>query len=104
LLPTIEGPDAFWSIKKNLGSQVAPSPFVSLAVPKHSALGFLLAFFAVILGFALIWHIWWLASVGLLGAIAASLRHAWRVDLEDEVSVATIAEHERAHRAQVIGI
>ena len=54
----------------------------------------------VILGFSLIWHIWWAAIVGLVGAIAVSLRHAWRIELEDSVPVATIAEHERAHRQQ----
>jgi len=57
----------------------------------------------VILGFSLIWHIWWLAIVGLLGILTVSLRQAWRTDLEDHVTVATIAEHERAHQSQVAG-
>jgi cytochrome o ubiquinol oxidase subunit 1 len=101
VLPVISGSDAFWSAKRHRSNQAADLPLVPLAVPKHSPLGFFIAFFAVILGFSLIWHIWWLAAVGLTGAIAVSLRHAWRIDLEDHVPVATIAEHERAHQAQV---
>jgi cytochrome o ubiquinol oxidase subunit I len=31
------------------------------------------AFFAVVTGFALIWHIWWMAGVGLLGAAVTLL-------------------------------
>ena len=31
-------------------------------MPKNSATGFVTAFFAVVIGFALIWHIWWLAA------------------------------------------
>jgi cytochrome o ubiquinol oxidase subunit 1 len=64
-------------------------------------LGFFLAFFSVIFGFSMIWHIWWLAIVGLLGAITVSLRHAWQTELEDTISVATIDDHERFHHSQV---
>jgi hypothetical protein len=49
----------------------------------------------------MIWHIWWLAIVGLLGAITVSLRHAWQTELEDTISVATIDDHERFHHSQV---
>jgi cytochrome o ubiquinol oxidase subunit 1 len=101
VLPSISGTDAFWNAKRHRDNQVGSSALVPLMVPKNTPLGFFIAFFAVILGFSLIWHIWWLAVLGLVGAIVVSLRHAWRVDLEDHVSVATIAEHERAHQAQV---
>jgi cytochrome o ubiquinol oxidase subunit 1 len=49
----------------------------------------------------LIWHIWWLVVLGLVGAISVCIRHAWRVDLEDHISVATIAAHEQAHVARI---
>jgi cytochrome o ubiquinol oxidase subunit 1 len=101
VLPSITGTDAFWSAKRHPRNAAAPSPLVSLTVPKNTPLGFFVAFFMVILGFSLIWHIWWLAVLGLVGAIAVSLRHAWRIDLEDRIPVATIADHERAHQAQV---
>ena len=100
LLPTVRGPDAFWSAKRHTGAAVAGDRLIPLSVPKHSALGFFVAFFMVILGFSLIWHIWWLAIVGLVGAIGAGLRHAWRTELEDHVPLATIAEHERAHQSR----
>jgi len=101
LLPTARGPDAFWNAKRRPCTQGAAPPLVSLFVPKHSPLGFLLAFFAVIFGFSMIWHIWWLAIVGLLGTITVTLRHAWKTELEDTVSLATIADHERFHHSQV---
>jgi len=50
-----------------------------------------LAFFAVVLGFALIWHIWWLAIGGLLGCLGVGLRQAWRTDTEGEVSAQDVA-------------
>ena len=36
-----------------------------IEVPKNSPTGFVTAFFAVITGFALIWHIWWMAGAGI---------------------------------------
>jgi cytochrome o ubiquinol oxidase subunit 1 len=44
-----------------------------------------------VLGFALIWHIWWLAIAGLLGALAVCLRQAWRTDTETGVSAEAVA-------------
>ena len=101
LLPNVGGADAFWNAKQHPSAASTPPQLIALEVPKHSALGFFVAFFAVICGFSMIWHIWWLAIVGVLGLIAVSLRQAWKTDLEEEVSVATITAHESEHRLQV---
>src|SRR6201992_1870822 len=101
LLPNVGGADAFWNAKQHPSAAHTPPQLIALEVPKHSALGFFVAFFAVIFGFSMIWHIWWLAIVGVLGLIAVSLRQAWKTDLEEEVSVATITAHESEHRLQV---
>jgi cytochrome o ubiquinol oxidase subunit I len=98
VLPIVEGADAFWNAKHRPIAAVAEERLIALSVPRNTPLGLFVAFFMVIVGFSLIWHIWWSAILGLIGAIAVSLRHAWCTDLEDSVSVATIAEHERAHR------
>ena len=52
-------------------------------MPKNSAIGVVTAFFAVVIGFTLIWHIWWLAVLGLLGVFATLLIFAFR----DEVDI-----------------
>jgi cytochrome o ubiquinol oxidase subunit I len=48
-----------------------------------------------LLGFSLIWHIWWGAGLGLLGAIVICLRQAWRTDNEIEVPAEKIAAFEQ---------
>jgi cytochrome o ubiquinol oxidase subunit 1 len=99
---TVTGTDAFWNAKRYPVKAGVDSPLLPLTVPKNTPLGFFVAFFAVILGFSLIWHIWWLAIVGLTGAISVCVRQAWRTELEEHISVATIAEHERAYQAQAM--
>ena len=53
-------------------------------------------------GFALIWHIWWMAGVGLLGAFAALLVFAFRDEDEVEVPAEQIARFEQGHPAEVV--
>ena len=36
------------------------------------------AFFAVITGFAMIWHIWWLAGLGVVGGVLTLLAFMFR--------------------------
>jgi cytochrome o ubiquinol oxidase subunit 1 len=70
-------------------------------MPKNSATGFVTAFFAVVIGFALIWHIWWLAGVGVFGAFMTLLAFSFRRQSEIEVTAEQIAGFERAHQAGV---
>ena len=65
-------------------------------MPRNSPTGFVTAFFAVITGFALIWHIWWMAIVGLLAAAVTVLVSGWSDDREREISATELARMERA--------
>jgi len=70
-------------------------------VPENSAIGFVTAFFASVIGFALIWHIWWLAVLGLFGVFATLLVFAFRDGEEIEISVEQIARFERHAQTEV---
>jgi cytochrome o ubiquinol oxidase subunit 1 len=92
ILPQVESEDAFWEMKRRAASQeVGQLRFEAIVMPKNSPIGVVIAFFAVVLGFALIWHIWWMASVGLIGAAICALAHAWRVSGETEITAEAIA-------------
>jgi cytochrome o ubiquinol oxidase subunit 1 len=65
-------------------------------MPRNSPAGFVTAFFAVIMGFSLIWHIWWLAILGFIAAAIVVLIAGWNVEREHEISAAEVAQTERA--------
>jgi cytochrome o ubiquinol oxidase subunit 1 len=46
-----------------------------IEMPKATPIGFVISFIAVVMGFSLIWHIWWLALTGLNGIVWAALLH-----------------------------
>ena len=102
VLPQIEESDAYWETKQRALRQhvLADEPaYTDIELPRNSATGFVCAFFATFLGFALIWHIWWLAAVSLLGAFATFVAFAWRDRTEYRVSAEEVARIDRENRS-----
>jgi len=95
VLPEVQSVDAFWEMKQTGRTGVAAA-YGPIEVPRNSATGFITAFFAVVMGFAAIWHIWWLALPALLAIVATAMIFGWRDDREREIPVAEIARLERA--------
>jgi cytochrome o ubiquinol oxidase subunit 1 len=100
VFPHVEGLDAYWSAKQQ--NRATPAgPYEPIEVPSKSANGFVTAFFAVITGFSLIWHIWWLAILGLACALITLLVFGWigRVDHVISAEALAGAEAMRVRRA-----
>ena len=60
VLPEVSGEDAYWGMKERARRQAvlgAEPAYVGIEVPRNSPTGVICAFFATIVGFALIWHI-----------------------------------------------
>ena len=103
VLPNVMSDEPYWSIKQQaraLRQLVTPEPeYEAIEMPRNSATGFVTAFFAVVTGFSLIWHIWWLVILGLLGAYVTFVVFAWRDHTEHEIPAAEVARIDRANRA-----
>jgi cytochrome o ubiquinol oxidase subunit 1 len=104
-LPRVAGRDAYW-IQKTLarakqGQSLPAREYRPIEVPKNTPTGFVNAFFAVVTGFALIWHIWWMAALGAFGGFLTFLVFAFREEEEAEISAEEIAQFDRAHPSEV---
>ena len=92
VLPRVAGIDAYWSMKQRAhATPDQPREYEPIETPKNSAIGFVNAFFAVVTGFALIWHIWWMVGLGLVGAFVTLLAFAFRNEEEVEIPAEQIA-------------
>jgi cytochrome o ubiquinol oxidase subunit 1 len=101
VVPNVEGEEAYWFIKQRaiLEQALVPEPrYRPIHLPRNSPTGFVTAVFATLAGFALIWHIWWLLALSLLGAYGVFVIFAWRDIGEYEVPVEEVAHAERARR------
>jgi len=103
VMPNVAGEDAYWTIKskaKQQGLQAREPDYRDIEMPRNSPTGFVCAFFATVMGFALIWHIWWLVAVGLVGAFATFVAFAWRDHDEYVIPAAEVARIDRANLAE----
>ncbi|MDB5448431.1 MAG: cytochrome o ubiquinol oxidase, subunit [Phenylobacterium sp.] len=101
VLPDVHGEEAYWGIKQAAldAQQLAPEPqYKAIEMPRNSPTGFVTAFFATVMGFALIWHIWWMLILGLVGAYATFVVFAWRDIDEYEIPAEEVARIDRARR------
>jgi cytochrome o ubiquinol oxidase subunit 1 len=77
--------------KQSKTQRGAESRLQPIEMPKNTPIGFVIAFFATVMGFAFVWHIWWMAILGLIGLFGAILIHGWRVSGEVEVPIEALA-------------
>ncbi|MFT7773607.1 cytochrome o ubiquinol oxidase subunit I [Roseateles sp.] len=85
--PVVTGLDAFWARKLDGRPPDDPMRVDPIHMPKNTPTGFVCAFFASVLGFGLIWHIWWLVGLAVGGSYMTFVVFAWRDRHEFEVPV-----------------
>jgi cytochrome o ubiquinol oxidase subunit I len=101
-MPDVEGEEVYWGIKRKAieSQRLMDEPvYEEIEMPNNSPTGIVAAFFATVIGFAMIWHIWWLAILGFVGAYGLFVIFAWRGEAEHHVPAEEIAEIDRARRA-----
>jgi cytochrome o ubiquinol oxidase subunit 1 len=102
VVPEIDGEEAYWVSKRRERRQgrLDDEPvYTEIEMPKNSPTGFICAFFATIMGFALIWHIWWMVAVAAVGAYITFVVFAWRDEDEYVIPAETVARLDRINRA-----
>jgi cytochrome o ubiquinol oxidase subunit 1 len=101
VLPDVDGPDAYWAAKRHVrrGEAEDGEPaYRDIEMPRNSPTGFVCAFFATVMGFALIWHIWWMVLLGGIGAFATFVVFAWRDHDEYVIPATEVARIDRVYR------
>jgi len=101
VLPQVKDAEYYWDVKRRAreATRLGKEPeYEPIEMPRHSPTGFVCAFFATIVGFALIWHIWWLMILGLIGAYATFVVFAWRDVPEYVIPAEDVARIDRANR------
>ena len=105
VLPPVTDVDEFWNEKQHPSARrsrdARAGEYAAIEMPKNSPIGFVIAFFAVVSGFALIWHIWWMAALGTLGIFVAILLFAFREEEEIEIPADKIARFEAEQQAEM---
>jgi cytochrome o ubiquinol oxidase subunit I len=95
VIPTVHGRDPFWAMKQ--GQAKKPSTeYSDIHLPKNTPMGIYIAAGAFLFGFGLIWHIWWLAFIGLIGAITVAIIRGMDEETEYTITAKQVAKIEAA--------
>jgi cytochrome o ubiquinol oxidase subunit I len=70
--------------------------YVPIHMPRNTATGVIVSAIVTVLGFALIWHIWWLAGLTFVAAIACSIGHTFNYDRDFYIPAEEVREIEAA--------
>ncbi|AKC60408.1 cytochrome o ubiquinol oxidase subunit I [Blochmannia endosymbiont of Camponotus (Colobopsis) obliquus] len=86
--------DAFWQIKYH-NSKSKPKKYHSIHMPKNTNVSIIIAIFISIFSFAMIWYIWWLSIISLLGAIVTWIIYTFNKNISYYIPVKEIERIEQ---------
>ncbi|UTV99638.1 cytochrome o ubiquinol oxidase subunit I [Marinomonas rhizomae] len=96
-LPVVSDIDAFTDMKEKGTAYVRKESYAPIHMPKNTKAGIIIGALITAFGFAMIWHIWWLAIVGLVGSIVTFIARAYTSDVDYYVQPDEIAQIENEH-------
>jgi cytochrome o ubiquinol oxidase subunit 1 len=82
VLPEVREIDAFHDMKERGVAYRKPDRYRDIHLPKPSGAGVVLGVLAFLIGFAIVWHIWWMVIACALGVWVIIIARAWDDDAE----------------------
>ncbi len=96
VLPQVRERDSFWDMKQR-GEVGKPAEYRPIHMPRNTGAGVIISAFSLVMGFALIWHIWWLALVGFVGMVVTYIAHTFNDNVDYHVPVDQVTKIEQQH-------
>ncbi|MFY0398305.1 cytochrome o ubiquinol oxidase subunit I [Brevundimonas naejangsanensis] len=93
--PIIHDSDAWWDMKTR-GYERPSGGFKPIHMPANTGAGFILSALSLIVGFALIWYIWWLAAAGFAALIGYAIFHTFNYRRDYYIPAETVQATEDA--------
>ncbi|MFZ3485428.1 cytochrome o ubiquinol oxidase subunit I [Sphingomonas sp. 3-13AW] len=98
--PVVHDLDAWYDMKSR--NAVRPTGgYRAIHMPKNTGAGIIVAALSAVCAFGMIWYMWWLAALGLLGVIAATIIHSFNYDRDFYIPAEEVAATEEAYRRQL---
>jgi cytochrome o ubiquinol oxidase subunit 1 len=90
VLPQVEDLAAFHDMKARGVAYQRPARYVDILMPKNSFGGMVLGGLAFVLGFAAVWHMWWLVAACFVAAVISIIIRASSDDTEYVMTAAEV--------------
>ncbi|RST31391.1 cytochrome o ubiquinol oxidase subunit I [Sphingomonas ginkgonis] len=100
--PVVHDLDAWYDMKQR-GHERPSDRFQPIHMPRNSGTGVILSGLALVMGFGMIWYIWWLAAIAFAGLLVVSIAHTFNYNRDYYIPAEEVAVTERAHDAALAG-
>lgn len=97
IIPTVDQIDPLWAIKRGQ----APKPqegYEDIDLPKNTPMGFFIGLLSLIFGFAMTWHIFWLAIASFLGIAVCVIIRLSGTDEHEIITAAEVKKIDAAYK------
>lgn len=105
-LPTVQSLDQFWIDKEHQLAEGRVHPkeihYEPIHMPKNTPVGFIIAIFSGVTGFALVWHMFIPGIIGLLGVISTAIARTFSNDVDYYIDAETVKKTELAHFREIV--
>ncbi|MGA0607940.1 cytochrome o ubiquinol oxidase subunit I [Phenylobacterium sp. VNQ135] len=91
--PVVHDLDAWYDMKSR-GHSRPQTGFRPIHMPKNTGAGVILSALAMVLGFAMVWYIWWLAALSFVSLVAYAILHTFEYDRDDFIPADEVARIE----------
>jgi cytochrome o ubiquinol oxidase subunit I len=95
VIPRVRGRDSFFDSKRRNDSCAPPASYDDIKLPKNSMTGPVLGVVGAATAFGLVWHMWWLAIIGVLAIVATVIARSFARDVHRVVPADEIERTER---------
>jgi cytochrome o ubiquinol oxidase subunit 1 len=89
-----------WQDMKERGYQRPTSGFRDIHMPNNTGAGVIISALALVMGFAMVWYIWWLAAVSFVALLGYSIFHTFKADHGYKVPAADVARDNQLTSAE----
>jgi cytochrome o ubiquinol oxidase subunit 1 len=96
VLPQVEGRYPFFDLKRAGRAYREPLHYEPITVSRESALGPVIGIAGAAAAFALVWHMWWLAALGLLAVVGAVIARSFARDVDRVIPAEEVRRREQA--------
>lgn len=91
-IPVVHERDDFWEQKQS--GKTLKQPMTDILLPKDTAIGLFIGGFAFLAGFGAVWHIVWLAVLGIVGVIVSIIVRVSSDETEEKITARDIEKQE----------
>ncbi len=100
-IPIVEEVDAFMDMKERGVAYQRPDQYTDIEMPKNTPHGLIIGALAFVFGFAMIWHVWWLAILAALGILFTVIARSMDDDIHYIIPAAEVERIENERYLQL---